>query len=281
LRPTPAAELVTAPAPSSFELEPLFLGLGAAAAILYVRSTRRERPSRKQALLFTAGLLLVVGSLDSPLETIARHYLLLFHLLQNALVADWAPPLLILGLTTAGRAGLARTGGRPWEFLTRPAVALPLWLGAWYGVHLPAFYDVALRHPVLLNVEHLILLTAGAIFWWPVFEPEPRRLSTPTTLVYLVAAFFLSAFLSLIFIFDARPLYDFYAHAPRLWGFSAARDQNLGGVLMQSEQTLVFFAAIAWFFVRLFDEEDEAQRARERPEPLPLAVDGHGGATEG
>jgi cytochrome c oxidase assembly factor CtaG len=254
---------VDAPAPGSVELEPLFLALGAAAAFLYVRRARRERPPRRQAGLFTVGLLLVVVSLNSPLETIAIHYLLLFHLLQNALVADWGPPLMILGLTAAARRGVARTGGRTWALLTRPRVALPLWLAAWYAVHLPAFYDIALRHPVLLNVEHLILLAAGAIFWWPVFEPEPRRMSTPVTLAYLGAAFFLSAFLSLVFIFDSRPLYDFYAHAPRLWGFSAARDQNLGGVLMQSEQTIVLFAAMAWFFVRLFDEEDEAQRARE------------------
>jgi putative membrane protein len=255
---------MAAPSPGTLELEPLFLALGAAAAVAYGLWAARERPPRGQITVFALGLLLVIVPLNSPLETIARHYLLLFHLLQNALVADWGPPLMILGLTAAGRAGLARAGGRAWAAVTRPRVALPLWLLAWYGVHLPAFYDVALRHPVLLNLEHLILLGAGAIFWWSVFEPEPRRLSTGATLVYLGAAFFLSAFLSLIFIFDGRPLYDFYAQAPRLWGFSAERDQNLGGVLMQSEQTIVFFAAIAWFFVRLFDEEDEAQRARER-----------------
>jgi cytochrome c oxidase assembly factor CtaG len=255
---------VHAPAPGSFSFEPLFLVLAAVAAAIYLRAARRETPPWWRIALFATGLLLVAVSLDSPLETIAAHYLVLFHLLQNAFVADWAPPLLILGLLPAWRVRLAARGGRMFAVATRPVVSLPLWLAAWYGIHLPAFYEVALRHPVLLNVEHLILLLAGLLFWWPVFEPEPRRLSTPATLAYLGAAFGLSAFLSLVFIFDTRPLYHFYAQAPRLWGFSAVRDQNLGGVLMQSEQTIVFFAALAWFFLRLFDEEDEAQRARER-----------------
>jgi cytochrome c oxidase assembly factor CtaG len=252
------------PAPGSFSFEPLFLVLAVAAGWLYVCEARREPTPWWRITLFFTGLVLVAASLNTPLETIAAHYLVLFHLLQNALVADWAPPLLILGLPPPWRLRLAARAGGWFRAATRPVVSLPLWLVTWYGIHLPAFYEVALRHPVLLNVEHLILLAAGLLFWWPVFEPDPRRLSTPATLAYLGAAFGLSAFLSLVFIFDTRPLYSFYAHAPRLWGFSAVRDQNLGGVLMQSEQTLVFFAALAWFFLRLFDEEDEAQRAREQ-----------------
>ena len=47
----------------------------------------------------------------------------------------------------------------------------------------------------------------------------------------------------------------------RLWGISAAKDQNLGGILMSTEQALVLFAAIVWLLVRLFREEDEAERA--------------------
>ena len=56
-------------------------------------------------LCFGAGLLLVVGALNSPLGTIATEYLVLFHLLQNVMISDWAPPLLLIGLTPAMRAG--------------------------------------------------------------------------------------------------------------------------------------------------------------------------------
>ena len=63
--------------------------------------------------------------------TPAEHYLLLAHLLQNAIIADWAPPLLILGLTPAMRAGIERCGGRPIAALTTLPVALAIWLNGW------------------------------------------------------------------------------------------------------------------------------------------------------
>ena len=66
------------------------------------------------------------------------------------------------------------------------------------------------------------------------------RLTPPAGLAYLVAAFVGSSFLGLAYIFSSRPFYSFYEHAPRLWGLSPIRDQNLGGILMNGEQTLVF-----------------------------------------
>jgi putative membrane protein len=255
---------VTAPAAHSFSFEPLFFVLAAAAVYGYVRLARSvERPGALRATLFGIGVVLIAVSLNSPLETIAVHYLLLMHLLQNVMVADWAPPLLVLGLTPAMRAVVAARGGRPLAFLTRPRVALPLWLAIWYGVHLPLFYDYALRHPWLLNVEHGLLIAAGLIFWWPVFSELPQELSSAVRLVYLGAAYVGSAFLSLALIFSASAFYGFYEAAPRLWGLSADKDQNLGGILMNGEQMIVFFAALSYFLLRLLSEEEEAQRALE------------------
>jgi cytochrome c oxidase assembly factor CtaG len=275
------------PDPYSFSWEPLFVPLGIAAGALYVKAARADPPGKLRATAFFLGVALVVVPVNSPLETLAAHYLLIVHLLQNVMIADWAPPLLILGLTPAMRLGVAARGGRPFELLTRPRVALPLWLVGWYAIHLGALYDLALENPALLNVEHLVLLALGLVFWWPVFEPEgaacgarpeehglsPRsgssakRLATPYALAYLFTAFAAASFLGLALIFSSTPFYDFYESAPRLWGLSPAKDQNLGGILMNAEQTLVFFAALAWFLFRLFEEEEEAQRLREHPGP--------------
>ena len=74
-----------------------------------------------------------------------------------------------------------------------------------------------------------------------------------------------SAFLSLALIFSASAFYGFYEEAPRLWGLSAEKDQNLGGILMNGEQMAVFFAALSYFLLRLLSEEEESQRALERP----------------
>jgi cytochrome c oxidase assembly factor CtaG len=240
--------------PYSFSFEPLFLALGAIAAVAYVRA--RPAPGWR-TVLFAAGLALVVVPVNSPLETIAVKRLLLIHLLQNVMLADWAPPLLILGLTPAMRVAVARLGGGPFAAVTRPRVALVVWLAAWYGTHAAPFYDYALRHQWLLNVEHLVLLAAGLVFWWPVLAREPARLSTPWTIAYLGIAFVASAFLGLALTFSTSVFYDYYAHAPRLWGLSPSKDQNLGGILMSAEQTAVFLAALGYFLMRLLDEEAE------------------------
>ncbi len=255
---------MSAPAATSFSFEPLFLVLAAAAVYGYVRLAKTvERPGSARAALFGLGILLIAVSLNSPLETIAVHYLLVVHLLQNVMIADWAPPLLVLGLTPAMRAAVGARGGRALASLTRPRVALPLWLAIWYGVHLPVFYDFALRHPLLLNAEHGALIFAGLVFWWPVFSNEPHRLSSAVRLVYLGAAFAGSAFLSLALIFSARAFYGFYEAAPRLWGLSPQKDQNLGGILMNAEQLAVFFVAMSYFLLRLLSEEEESQLALE------------------
>src|SRR4029453_10950701 len=112
----PSAE-VNPPAASSFSFEPVFVVLAVAAAIAYARALRGRLRSWRTAVFGLGPVLVVVPlnpppgagpapslvavPLTSPPETVAAHYLLLAHLLQNAVIADWAPPLLILGLTPA------------------------------------------------------------------------------------------------------------------------------------------------------------------------------------
>lgn len=233
---------------TDFSFEPLFLVLPVLAGVAYVRAAREDAPPRWRAICFAAGLFLVAAPLNSPMETIAAHYLLLFHLLQNALVADLAPLLLLLGLTPRMHVALDRAGARH----LRGRYVLPIWLLAWYGTHYAGFYNWALETNWGLNVEHAILLAAGLLFWWPIVG---GLLSVPAALAYLGGAFVGASFLGLAYIFSSRPFYSFYEHAPRLWGLSPVRDQNLGGVAMNAEQTIVFLAAIGWYVWRLLEEE--------------------------
>jgi cytochrome c oxidase assembly factor CtaG len=245
-----------APAASSFTFEPLFIGLAIVAAVLYARSVRSAGPGRR--VLFGLGLACIVVPLNSPLETIAVHYLLLAHLAQNAISADIAPPLLILGLTPVAREALERRGGRLLQGVTRPAVALVLWLVCWYGIHLSVIYDFLLRHQLLLNLEHTILISAGLIFWWPVLSGTARSLAAPGGLLYLFIAFASSAFLGLALTF-LPSFYTYYQQTPRLWGFSPDSDQNVGGALMTGEQSAVFVAGMCWVFFRLLDDAQEVE----------------------
>ena len=61
----------------------------------------------------------------------------------------------------------------------------------------------------------------------------------------------LSAPLGLVLALVPEPLYDFYAGAPeRVWGLSRLEDQQLGGMTMAAEQSVVFFAVFAYWFLR-------------------------------
>jgi cytochrome c oxidase assembly factor CtaG len=247
------------PSPWSFSFEPLFVVLAVAAVVLYVRAWRAAPGATWRAWCFGAGIVLIVGALNSPLGTIALEYLVLFHLLQNVIISDWAPPLLLLGLTGPMRAAIARRGGRPFARLVHPAVALPVWLVGWYVVHLAPVYDAAVRNPVLLAVEHAVLIAIGLVFWWPVLVETPRAVATLVRLAYVFAAFVGSAFLGIALTFSPT-VYGYYEElSTRLWGIGPAQDQNLGGILMSSEQALVFLAVIVWLLVRLLHEEAEAE----------------------
>jgi cytochrome c oxidase assembly factor CtaG len=248
---------------TAFSFEPLFLALAIAAGALYWRAAREESIPAWRWVAFLSGLFLVAASLNSPLETIAAHYLLLIHLLQNALIADLAPLLIVLGLTPRMRQEVGRRGPNR----LRARWILAIWLGAWYCTHFAVFYNWALRTGWGLNLEHAILIAAGLLFWWPIVG---GRLTPAASLGYLAVAFVGSSFLGLAYIFSSTPLYAFYEHAPRLWGLSPVRDQNLGGIFMNAEQTLVFLLAIGWFVVRLLDEENERDEVV-RPEPASLS----------
>ncbi len=241
--------------PDAFTFEPAFGALAVASGAAYAVALRGEARERSRLLAFVLGTLMVVGALNSPLETIATRSLLSAHLLQNAIMADWAPPLLILGLTPAMRASLARAAGRPLRIATKLPVALTVWLATWYLVHLPLLFDAALRHPVWLNLEHALLIAAGLVFWWPALADTPSRHSTPTRLAYILIGSLLIGPLGFVFLFVTHPLYGYYAHRPRLWGVSPLWDQHLGGIVMNVEQSIVFFAAVAYFFVRWLEED--------------------------
>jgi cytochrome c oxidase assembly factor CtaG len=218
-----------------------------------VRAWRRrgtETPGLRIAA-FAAGLVLIAVALLSPLEHIALTSLLSFHLLQNVILADWAPPLLVLGLSAAMIAACERR--RPIRLLTSPAFALGYWLAAWYVLHVPAVYGYALTHRWALGVEHLVFLTAGIAFWWPVLAPG--RMQPGPKLVYLFGAFVAAAPVALALALT-HPQYSFYVHAPRLWGISPLEDQQLGAIAMAVEQAVILFAACSVVFFRLLAEDE-------------------------
>jgi cytochrome c oxidase assembly factor CtaG len=227
-------------------------------ALAYLATLRRFPAWRRRIAAFVAGELLILAVFATPVQSLALRYLLTMHLLQNVVLAEWAPALLVAGLSPALAARLTRPAAM--RALTSPFVALPVWLAVYFAWHLPWPYDAALRHPAsLLHAEHVSYLLAGCLVWWPVLQDVPRMLSSAAKAVYLFVAFVLASPLGLLLALLPHPLYDVYKHAPeRLWGLSAATDQQLAGITMASEQAVVFFAVFAFFFLRFLQDEEPA-----------------------
>jgi cytochrome c oxidase assembly factor CtaG len=231
----------------------------------YGLALRAVGARRLQIACFALALGMVAAFGVTPLHEMSVRYLLWIHLLQNVVLAEWAPFLLVFSLPAAVAAALVEP--RAARALVHPAVALPLWLVN-YGVwHVPVVYDAALRRPhSLLHAEHLAYLLTGILLWWPVLRDVPRQLGSGARAVYVFAAFVLAAPLGLVLALVQNPVYSVYEHAPeRLWGISALTDQQLGGVTMAGEQALVFFVVFVFWFLRFLAEQEHAAEDEEVP----------------
>jgi cytochrome c oxidase assembly factor CtaG len=226
------------------------VGLVPALAAGYAVAARLERPARVRVAAAVLALVLLLAAFATELEPLANHTFLWAHLLQNVVLAEWVPGLLVLAIPPA----LARRAGRfP---LFRPLAGLPLWLATYYTWHLPWLYDLALRHPhSLLHVEHLSYLAAGTCLWWPVVHGER---SAGAKAAYLFAAFVLASPLGLLLALIPRAIYSFYVQAPRTWGPDPLVDQQIAGVTMAVEEAVVFFAVFAAYLLRFLADEQAA-----------------------
>jgi cytochrome c oxidase assembly factor CtaG len=193
------------------------VGLVPALAVGYVLVARAERPERLRIWAAAAALVLIFAAFASELQPLALHTFLWAHLLQNVVLAEWAPGLLVVAIPPA-------LGRRAASFrLFRPLVSLPVWLLTYFVWHLPWIYDFALERPHwLLHLEHLSYLVAGIALWWPVVH---GRHAAGAKALYLFLAFVLASPIGLLLALVPRPVYSFYERAPRTWGPGPLFDQ--------------------------------------------------------
>ena len=220
------------------------------AAYVWTQARWPAGPPRRVA--FAVSQLLVLVVMVTPLATIALHYLLAVHLLQNVVLAEWAPGLAVLAVAPSLARELERF--RLVRVSTHPLVALPAWLLSSYVWHVPAVYDTALEHQnSILHLEHASFFTTGVLLWWPVIH---GRRSDGQKALYLFAAFVLASPVGLLLALLPHPVYDFYERAPHLWGLGHLTDQQIAGVTMAVEQAIVFFAVFIFHLARFLRSEE-------------------------
>ncbi len=178
-------------------------------------------------------------------------------MIQHLLLLSLVPPLLLLGapVTLLLRASSAETRRRrilpilrsgPVKVISNPIVAWMLFAAAMVATHFSPLYEQALEHPWVHSLEHVIYLTAGLLFWWPVvgLDPSPWRLSHPVRLLYVFLAGPVNTFTALAIYSAGTVLYPHYAQVPRSWGPSPLTDQHWGGALMWIVGDMMLLVAV-------------------------------------
>jgi cytochrome c oxidase assembly factor CtaG len=233
------------PDPYAWGFHPEPLAFVVALVLAYSLACRRDGVGRARATAFGAGIALLVATIVTPLHALQYH-LLLMHLLQNVVLAEWAPALLVLGVPPL----LAR------RVHPSPLLTLPVWLVTYAVWHVPAIYDAALENEALLHLEHLCYLAAGVAFWWPVVHGRAGDIAKAG---YVFAAFLLSSPVGLLLALLPDAIYPYYErHASGLWGLDPLQDQQLAGLTMAAEQSVVFFVVFAFYFARFLAGEERA-----------------------
>jgi len=290
-------------------LEPSIL-CGCAALLVAYAYLAQPRTAGRSAL-YASGVLVLLLSLISPIDTLGDGYLFSAHMLQHLLLVLIAPPLLLLGIPpTTWTALLAWSPARRAEAaLGQPLAAWLLGLGTLWVWHAPSLYDAAVRDQGIHIVQHLSFLVTATVFWWPILAPgadqeksagrnvsqderagrsesegdDRRRLSPLGSIAYLMAAVVASSVLGIIITFAPTGLYPVYLHPidrlgvlPLLrqgWGLSPAADQRIGGVLMWTVSSPVYLLGVVAVLARWYTAPEE-----EQPSPPPHAFGGGGAA---
>jgi putative membrane protein len=219
---------------------------------------------------FLGALLCTLVALVSPVDALADQ-LFLMHMVQHVLLLDVVPILAILGFTkvllrpvTRAVQELERRAGG----LASPAFAVALYVAVIWAWHIPAAYDVALRHPVVHVLEHITFLIAGSLYWWHLLSPirARLRLGGMGPVVYMASTKLLVGALGMGLAFAPSALYSYYEHHARVWGLSAHDDQSIAGFIMAVEQSLVMGIALVVLFMRALTESEREQQRQERYE---------------
>jgi putative membrane protein len=222
-------------------------------------STSR-RISSAQLAAFSSGILVLIIALLSPLDALADHFWLNAHMAQHLLLTLIAPPLLLMG--TPGwifdpmqpRRALLNLG----RALTNPYVGFLSFNIVFALWHLPAWYDRALESEPIHIFEHLTFMATAVLTWWPVLSPSPLlpRISLPAQSLYLFLQSIPATGLGAVITFAAKPIYLFYASAPRVWGLSLPEDQTWAGLIMWIGGALIFLFALTVRFFEWFNQEE-------------------------
>jgi cytochrome c oxidase assembly factor CtaG len=261
--------LTTHTAFTQWEFAPVVTAGVIVAAVIYligVVVVRRRHPlgpwPLRWTVSFLAGNAVIVIATQSSIGAY-DDVLFWIHMVQHVLLLMVAPPLLLLGrpvtlLLHATRNPVHTTVKRivrsaPINVITFPLLGVLLYIATVVGTHLTDFMNVTLQHPVAHDLEHVLYLVVGYLYFLPLIGREPIRwrLSFTTRLFLLVLAMPVDTFTGVVLTQTNHELFPAYA-GRRNWGPSLVADLHAGGAVMwiggdfvMLVMVLILFAGVA------------------------------------
>jgi cytochrome c oxidase assembly factor CtaG len=258
------------------------------------KAGRPTRPWIGQALIFWAGLIVLLLAVVSPVDYWSDTYLSA-HVVQHILLAFVAPPLIVLGapwvpLLRGLPRPVARVYGRVLRYTRarRPAERRPVWRIAaavrrfaaqpytpvvafnadmlfW---HFPGPFDLAARNSSIhIWLEHGSFFGLGVCLWLQIFGSYPFRpaLAPVGRVAALIASNATMVVIAMTMVMFTHDLYPWYASR----GASAqASDQQVAGAILWVCGEVTFLPSILYTVTRWLDDDPKLSR-RSRTEPLP------------
>jgi len=233
---------------AEFHFVPFLLIVGALALYLWgVRRNNALHPrhpwSTGRTIAFVAALVTTALCVCSFVGVYDRE-LFWDHMVQHLLFIMVAAPLFAVSspLDLAWRA----TSGTPHvvvtealrspvaKFLGHPAVAFVLYAIVIPVSHLTTFYNDTLTHESVHNLEHLLFLVVGYLFWRQIFGSDPNcyRLHPALQFFYLFLAIPIDTFTGLSLAGATKEMFPAYLATHRAWGPSYVNDLHIGGSIM-------------------------------------------------
>jgi putative membrane protein len=223
---------------------------------------REGRPvSTARLSLIAAGVAVGIAADLPPIGTASEERLSV-HMLQHMLIGDLAAFLITIGLTgPLLRPVLTKPGIRRLRWLAHPLVAVPLWIGVYYGWHAPALYQAALHSDVVHATEHATMFAAGLALWMGLLGPLPKPawFGNAAGLAYVIVVRFAGTVIANVFLWSSSPFYPDYEALARTHGIDAAADQSLAGAIWMVEGSVVTICVLGWLFTRWMSQGAEAQ----------------------
>jgi cytochrome c oxidase assembly factor CtaG len=233
---------------TTFDAIPVLMILAALALYLWgVRRNNALHPrhpwSVSKTASFIAGLAVTAAAIFSFVGVYDEE-LFWDHMVQHLLLIMVAAPLFAISSpidlawrSTTGPPHARVTStlrSRPAKFFGHPGVAFVAYAVLIPLTHLTVWYNYTIEHPAVDDVEHLVFLGLGYLFWRQIFGSDPNcyRLHPALKFAYLFLAIPIDTFTGLSLDQEVHEIFPAYLAFHRTWGPSLVDDLHIGGVLM-------------------------------------------------